>query len=440
MSAWAEGIKTTPFWHEAAAPEQPGGVRAPEQAEVVIVGAGYTGLSCALALAEAGREVAVLDAGPPGAGASTRNGGMFGWGHRASVATFAKRYGQETALAMLREARLSLEFTRGLIERLPGETMYRQTGRFLGAGSPRHFDRLVAWAKTEAPVLGMDARVVPKSEQGAHIATDLYAGGLYLPQHGALHPALFHRSLLTATRKAGAEIVDCCPVTAISGAPGDWLVKHGQGTTRAREIVYAGNGYTGGSGGAFGPIARRLMPIPSTIIATENLGANRVSSLFPQGNMIVETRSYHSNFRPDPCGERILYGGRASLIEMDERDSARRLRDYMLSVFPELDDVRLTHSLKGFVAFTFDGATHLGQIDGVWHACGYNGSGVAMAPYLGWRLAQKILRTDQGTTGFDPVPFPAQTLYGGNPWFLRIVELYYRLKDRAEGVQALRRR
>jgi glycine/D-amino acid oxidase-like deaminating enzyme len=163
-------------------------------------------LSCALALAEAGREVAVLDAGPPGAGASTRNGGMFGWGHRASVATFAKRYGQETALAMLREARLSLEFTRGLIERLPGETMYRQTGRFLGAGSPRHFDRLVAWAKTEAPVLGMDARVVPKSEQGAHIATDLYAGGLYLPQHGALHPALFHRSLLTATRKAGAEL------------------------------------------------------------------------------------------------------------------------------------------------------------------------------------------------------------------------------------------
>lgn len=440
MTAWAEGMKAAPFWHEAAPPEEPGSVQAPDQTEVVIAGAGYTGLSCALALAEAGRDVVVFEAGPPGAGASTRNGGMFGWGHRASVATFARRYGEETAMAMLREARISLEFTRGLIERLPGETMYRQTGRFLGAGSPRHFERLANWARTEAPRLGMEAHMVPKSGQGAHIATDLYAGGLYLPQHGALHPALFHKALLAATRNAGASIIDHCPVTAVSGAPGDWLIRHRQGTTTAREIVYAGNGHTGGGGGPFRPMARRLMPIPSTMIATEKLGSNRVSSLFSQGNMIVETRSYHSYFRPDPWGERILYGGRASLVEMDERDSARRLRDYMLSVFPELGEVRLTHSWKGFVAFTFDGAPHLGQVGGVWHACGYNGSGVAMAPYLGWRLAQKILQTDQGTTGFDPVPFRAQPLYGGNPWFLRLVELYYRLKDRAEVVRALRRR
>ena len=173
MTAWAEGMKTTPFWHEAAPPEEPGGAEAPAEAEVVVVGAGYTGLSTALALAEAGREAVVLEAGPPGAGASTRNGGMFGWGHRAIIATYAKRYGEETATAMLREAPIALEFTRGLIERLPGETMYRQTGRFLGAGSPRHFDRLVDWARSEAPRLGIEAQVVPKSEQGAHIATDL---------------------------------------------------------------------------------------------------------------------------------------------------------------------------------------------------------------------------------------------------------------------------
>ena len=207
MTAWEEGMKTTPFWHEAAPPEQPGGARAPAEAEVVVVGAGYTGLSCALALAEAGRDAVVLEAGPPGAGASTRNGGMFGWGHRAVIATFAKRYGEATATEMLREAPIALEFTRGLIERLPGETMYRQTGRFLGAGSPRHFDRLANWARTEAPKLGIEAQVVPESEQGAHIATDLYAGGLYLPQHGALHPALFRctrRCRSTGCRSARA--------------------------------------------------------------------------------------------------------------------------------------------------------------------------------------------------------------------------------------------
>lgn len=439
MSGWAEGMRPVPFWHEAAPPEPPSGAAPPAEAEVLIVGAGYTGLSAALALAEAGRAAVVLEAGPPGAGASTRNGGMIGWGHRASIASLARRYGEAQATAMLREARLSLAFTLELIARLPGEVMYRRTGRFLGAGSPRHFARLARWAETEAPRLGMQAEVVPRAGQGAHIATELYHGGIWFSQHGGLHPALFHRALLAAVRQAGARVIDHCPVTAVTGGPGAWRVRHGGGETRARELVFAGNGYTGGGRGAFGALARRLMPIPSTIIATEPLGAERMAELIPGGAMIVETRSFHSYFRPCPWGERILYGGRASLVEMDEAASARRLRDYMLSVWPGLAEVRLTHSWKGFVAFTFDSVPHVGQLGGVWHACGYNGSGVAMAPYLGWRLAQKILGTDRGATGFDPAPFATRPFYGGNPWFLRLVEAYYRVRDRIEGVRAVRR-
>lgn len=112
----------------------------------------------------------------------------------------------------------------------------------------------------------------------------------------------------------------------------------------------------------------------------------------------------------------------------------------MLSIFPDLGDVSLSHSWRGFVAFTFDGTPHVGQAEGIWYACGYNGSGVAMAPYLGWRLAQKILGTDQGETGFDPAPFNQQPLYGGNPWFLKVVEMWMKAKDRIEGVKAIRSR
>ena len=431
-------MKTTPFWHEAAPPEAPSGTQPPEAVDIAIVGAGFSGLSCALSLAEAGRDVAVLEKGPPGAGASTRNGGMIGWGHRATVSKLAKRYGQETAEAMLREARLSLEFTSGLIERLPGDAMHRKTGRYLGAGSPRHFDDLAAFAEREAPRLGMEAHVVPRADQDSHIVTDLYHGGVFFPQHGGVHPALFHKALLAGAREAGARIVDHCEVTRIEGNDGDWSIHHSGGTTRARSLVYAGNGYTGGGKGPFAGMARRLIPIPSYIIATEPLGANRMAGLIPGGSMIVETRSHHSYFRPDPWGERILYGGRASLNVLDERVSAERMRAIMLSVWPQLKDVALTHSWRGFVAFTFDGAPHVGQAEGIWHACGYNGSGVAMAPYLGWRLAQKILGTDQGATGFDPAPFAAQPLYGGNPWFLSMVEQWMRLKDRMEGVKRVR--
>lgn len=433
-------MKTTPFWHEAAPPEAPSGTRAPETAETVIVGAGFTGLSCAKALAEAGREAVVLEKGPPGAGASSRNGGMIGWGHKASIAKLAKQYGEDGAKAMLTEARVSLEFTTELIKTLPGDAMHRQTGRFLGSGSPKHYDGLARWAEEEAPALGMEAVVVPKADQKAYIGTDLYCGGVFLPQHGGLHPALFHKALLAGAREAGATVVDHCELTRVTGTEGDWTLHHAHGTTRAKHVVYAGNGYTGGGAGPFGAMARRLIPIPSYIIATETLGANRMADLIPGGAMIVETRAQHSYFRPDPWGERILYGGRASLNVLDERVSAQRMRDIMLSVFPDLGDVSLTHSWRGFVAFTFDGIPHIGQVGGVWHACGYNGSGVAMSPYLGWRLAQKILGTDQGTTSFDPAPFTAQPLYGGNPWFLRVVEMWMKAKDRLEGVEAVRRR
>ena len=433
-------MKTTPFWHEVAPPRETSGAVAPDAADVVIVGSGFSGLSCALALAEAGRDVIVLEKGPPGAGASTRNGGMIGWGHKATVEKLARRYGEERARAILAEAAVALEFTTGLIGTLPVDAMYRKTGRFLGAGSPKHFDSLARWAETEAPMLGMEAEVVQKSEQHQHIATDLYQGGLFLPQHGGLHPALFHKGLLEKAEEAGVKVIDHCPVTRVEGGDGSWTVHHAQGTTTAPHLVYAGNGYTGGPGGPFNKMARRLIPIPSYIIATEPLGENRVRSLIPSGAMIVETRAQHSYFRQDPWGERILYGGRASLNVLDEQTSSRRMRDIMLSVFPDLGDVSLTHSWRGFVAFTFDGAPHVGQAEGIWYACGYNGSGVAMSPYLGWRLAQKILGTDQGTTGFDPVPFAPQPLYGGNPWFLQVVEMWMKAKDRIEGVQAVRRR
>lgn len=431
-------MKETPFWHEAAPPAEPSGALAPEAADVAIVGGGFTGLSCAKALAEAGRRVVVFDREAMGAGASTRNGGMLGWGHRGSVASLAKRYGEARAQLMMIEARVSFEFTTELIETLPVDARYRKTGRFVGAASPSHFAKLAKWAVDEAPALGMDVEMVSAQDQRQFISTDLYQGGAYFPQHGGVHPALLHRGLVESASAAGAELVDHCPVTEIAGAPGSWTVKHAHGFTEAAEIVFAGNGYAGGAKGPFPALSRRLIPIPSYIIATEKLGRNRMQSLIPQGSMIVETRSQHSYFRPDPDGERLLYGGRASLNVIDQRLSGERLRATMLSVFPDLEDVAITHSWRGNIAFTFDNAPHVGQLDGIWHACGYNGSGVAMAPYLGWRLAQKILGTDRGDTGFDPNPFITQPLYGGNPWFLRVVELWMKAKDRLQGVSAVR--
>lgn len=440
---WAEGLKETPFWHEAAPPEADRSAQAsedvPEQTDVAIVGAGFTGLSAALALAREGRRVTVLDRGPPGAGASTRNGGMLGWGHRVSLKGLAKRHGAATAGKILAEAAASLAFTRELIAELPVDARHRLCGRFLGAGSELHFRRLATWAEQEAPDLGMRVEVVGPGEQDRFIATELYRGGIHFPDHGAVHPALFHRGVLEAARAAGATIVGHCEVRSVAGGPGDWSLSHARGALRANQLVFAGNGYAGPGVRPFPAFAKRLLPIPSFIIATERLGSNRMESLLPGGRCIVETRASHAYFRPDPDGERLLWGGRASLVAMAPRRSAARLRDQMLSVFPELADVRLTHSWTGNVAFTSDGVAHTGQLDGIWYACGYNGSGVAMAPYLGWKLAERIVGRTDVRTGFDEAPFRAKPFGSELPGALLAVEAYYRIKERLEGVKPIRR-
>ena len=148
--------------------------------------------------------------------------------------------------------------------------------------------------------------------------------------------------------------------------------------------------------------------------------------------MIVETRRLHCYYRISPDGCRLLFGGRASLLPMDTRKSGKRLHDVMAKLFPQLANVRISHSWTGFVAFSRDQLAHIGVNDGIHFAMGYCGSGVAMAPYLGYKAAQKILGSPDGKTAFDETNFATIPLYSGHPWFLSFLEPYYRIVDRFE--------
>ena len=118
---------------------------------------------------------------------------------------------------------------------------------------------------------------------------------------------------------------------------------------------------------------------------------------------------------------------------IDTKNSAHRLYQLMTGLFPSLKGVKISHSWSGFVAMSRDHLPHVGLRDGVHYALGYSGSGVAMAPYLGWKAALKVLGKADGGSPFDGTPFPAVPFYNGKPWFLPFVERYYRLQDRREG-------
>jgi glycine/D-amino acid oxidase-like deaminating enzyme len=145
--------------------------------------------------------------------------------------------------------------------------------------------------------------------------------------------------------------------------------------------------------------------------------------------MIVDTNRVLSYYRLSPDGTRVLYGGRASFRRAMAREAAPRLHAMMVSVWPELARTRVTHAWTGNVAFTFDHVPHMGVHDGVHYAAGCQGSGVAMATYLGYQTALKIAGKSVAPCAFDALPFPTRPTYTGDPWFLPVVGSYYRLRD-----------
>jgi glycine/D-amino acid oxidase-like deaminating enzyme len=172
-----------------------------------------------------------------------------------------------------------------------------------------------------------------------------------------------------------------------------------------------------------------VVPVSSYIIATEALPADLAQRLSPRGRMFVDGNRLLSYFRLSSDGRRVLFGGRLHLRHVDERAAARGLHRRMVRVWPELRDYRVTHAWKGNVGFTLDRLPHMGVQDGVRFALGCNGSGVAMASYLGHQTALAILGRQNRPCPFEELPFPTHALYRGRAWFLPPLGLWYRILD-----------
>lgn len=422
-SIFTPDLRLEPWWWEEAAPAPCEHARLPARVDVAIVGAGFTGLSAALTLARAGRSVLVLDATAAGQGASTRNGGMIGSGHRLSYEVLSQRHGRDRALAILAEGLTALEYTTDLIARERIDCRFERTGRFRAACRPADYEAMARELELLRRELRPEADMVARTEQHREIGTDAYYGGCVYHRHGGLHPALFHRGLLERARAAGAEIIGGAPVTRIERDGQGFRLTARDQPVVANAVIVASNGYTGSATPA---LRRRIVPVASYIIATERLTSEMLARLIPGKRMIVETGPRHAYYRIAPDGRRLLFGGRAALASIDPRKSAVRLHRFMHALFPELASVEVTHSWAGLVAFSRDGLPHLGVRDGVHYALAYCGSGVAMAPYLGYKIAQRLLRSKAAATAFDDLAFPAIPLYTGRPWFLPLLDLYHR--------------
>lgn len=419
---------TDPFWWEdAGAPCSPKTEHLPTEAEVAIIGAGLTGLSAARTLSKRGKSVLVLDAQAPGIGASSRNGGMVGGGHRMSLPLMEARFGKDIATELLREAHIeSSDFVKTLMREEAIECDYAETGRFRGFWRPEEYEAEAAALERLQTLIGVEAEMIPQARQREEIGSDLYAGGMVFPRHGGLNPAKWVSGILAAAQRAGAVVQGDTPVLGLEKEGVAHILETSRGVVRAGQVLVATNGYTPGW---LKHLQRRIVPVPSFIVATEILGANRVRSLFPKSRMIVESRVRHCYYRPSPDGQRIVFGGRAAMYETSNDFAERELAGLLHQIFPELGDVKLTHSWRGRTGFSFDFLPNVGQLNGVWHAMGYSGSGNAMAPWLGHKAALQMLGDPEGRSAFSNTGFPRRWWHRGRPWFLPFADALFRLRD-----------
>jgi glycine/D-amino acid oxidase-like deaminating enzyme len=422
-----EGLVAAPYWWEAAPLSDLAQVPLPERVDVAILGSGYAGLSAALTLARAGRQVAVFEAETPGIGASTRNGGIASGNVRLSHDALVRRLGGDGAAAAHREGKAARGELVAFLEREKIDCNFSLSGRFTGARTAKDYEALAREAELLRRHGDIESEVVPRAEQHREIGSDFYHGGVLRPDIGGLHPGRFHQGLLARAREAGVTVLAWTPVTGIERESEEFTVATARGTVKARDTIVATNGY---SGAASGWLRRRMIPIQSQIIATAPLDRQVMDRLMPRARMIGDTCRLHHDYRPSPDGTRILFGGRAGANKSDPRASGAHLYRDLLRVFPDLDGVAISHSWSGYTGFTFDLLPHLAVHDGVHYPTGFCGSGVVWAPYLGRKAALKILGAKDAETIFDRGSLGTRPLYGGRPWFLPAVFAYYGLRDR----------
>jgi glycine/D-amino acid oxidase-like deaminating enzyme len=306
--------KNAVYWWEEAPLASPEREPVASAADVVIVGAGYTGLGAAIRLARAGRSVLVFDKQHAGEGASTRNGGITSGNLRPSHSELVRRFGEERATAIQAEAKAAREDLYRFIADEKIDCDFALTGRFSGASAPRDYERLAREAEALNRTLGIEAYAVPRSEQRSVLGTDFYHGGSVRMDVGGLHPAKFHAELLRLALAAGAAVHSQTPVDGVRSQDSGFDVATARGAVRARDVIIAVNGYTDA---ADRWLRRRLVPVRSRIIATAPLSANLMGELMPRGMMCSETRKLHYYYRPSPDGQRILFGGRDGTIAGD---------------------------------------------------------------------------------------------------------------------------
>ncbi len=391
------------YWADVSenAPLDDGAISQDIDVDVAIIGAGYTGLSCALHLAkEHNIHAHVLEANQTAWGCSGRNAGfILKSSGRKAYSTMQKQWGEEVMRGIYQEMCAGVETVKSLIAQ--GIDCDQQDAGFIKvAHKPTMLKELINQAKLQQQMFGYDVQILSQNDVRQQYMNDQNAFGAIRYQDGfGLNPLKLAWGYQKLARAAGAKIHTSSPVTFFEEAAstgGKVAAKHilhtPNGTVSAQKVVIATNGYT--PTGFHPLIESRTLPVLSQIIVTEPLSEQQLADCnFLTSNVVMDTRALKYYYRKLP-DNRILFGGRGAITGKGADDPyyAKRLLSVLKSSFPALAALKYDYAWSGWICMALDDLPHIyhNQAESIFYGMGYCGSGVSFSAQAGKRLAEKV--------------------------------------------------
>lgn len=400
-------------------------LRGAEQADICVIGAGYTGISAALELAERGFGVIVLEAVRVGFGASGRNGGQIVNGYSRPLDVIASRYGEPAGRAIGAMALEGAKIIRERVERYAIACDLAPGGLLVALSSKQ-----MQWLEHEQHIWATHGHpgleLLDRTGLASHVASTRYVGGLLDPLGGHLHPLNLVQGEAAAVESLGGRIFENSRVLEVeTGAQP--AVRTAKGEVRARYVLICGNAYIGD---LLPELSGKIMPVSTQMLATEPLG-QLAESLLPS-NVCLEDCNYVLDYFRRSADGRILYGGGVVYGGRDPASIRKKILPLMHKTFPSLKGHRIDHAWSGNFALTLTRFPQIGRLSpSVYFSHGDSGHGVTTTHLLGRLLGEAVAGTASRFDVFANLPY--YPFPGGKALRVPLTVLgswYYRFRDR----------
>ena len=395
-----------------------------EDCDIAIIGGGFTGLSAALACAEKGLSVILLEARSIGFGASGRNGGQLIPGLRWSMREIDAEFGRARAQAIFDLAYGAVDRVKSRIAKhhIPCDA---KVGHLEAAYKAAHFDAMQRDAAYLAQHFGWEAKIVLPKDIGQHIQGGGYHGGIYDAQGGHFHPLNYALGLAKAAQKAGVHIYEYTAAQTPVDKGTHVEIRAGAGTLAAKHVIMAADTWTG----SIAPeLISYTVPIMNYNIATAPLPD--ADQLLPSDAAIADSRFVLNYFRLS-ADKRLIFGGGEKYVQTPPSDIAAFVRKHMVQVFPSLAQTTIDYAWGGAVGVTMNRLPHMGRSGNVFYAHGFSGHGALVTTLAGELMAEAVVGTMSRFDVFANLP---HSRFPGGKWLSRPLAtlglLYYAMRDR----------